>query len=60
MKEGEALERSRDSLVCVECGRIDRGERGWTLPLDIDDELVSFCPACDAQQFGCRDMRAES
>jgi hypothetical protein len=33
-------------LVCVECGRHDPGnEPGWTLRLDIDDELAAFCPA---------------
>jgi hypothetical protein len=45
-----ALDRSR--LICSECGRLDRGERGWTLRLDIDDELQAFCPDCDAYEFG--------
>jgi hypothetical protein len=44
-----ALPRSR--LVCAECGRIDRGERGWTLRLDSDDELAAFCPDCDRREF---------
>ncbi len=39
-------------LRCVECGIADDGRRGWTLRLTIDDELVAFCPDCDAQEFG--------
>jgi len=31
-------------LVCAECGEADDGERGWTLRLDVDDELQAFCP----------------
>jgi hypothetical protein len=39
--------RGRDS------GRRDEGgERGWTLRLDVDDELVAFCPECDRKEFG--------
>lgn len=45
-----ALPRSR--LVCAECGRIDRGEPGWTLRLDVDNDLAAFCPRCDEEQFG--------
>jgi hypothetical protein len=44
-------------LVCAECGRQDPGvEPGWTLRLDIDYELVAFCPECDRKEFGdsCR------
>ena len=29
------------ALVCAECGEADDGERGWTLPRDVDDELVA-------------------
>jgi hypothetical protein len=37
------LDESR--LRCCECGRRDPGdERGWTLRLDVDGELVAFCP----------------
>lgn len=48
------LPRSRsDALECAECARLDPGEeRGWTLRLDEDDELVAFCPECDEQEFG--------
>lgn len=43
MDEDEAkLALPRSKLVCCECGRIDRGERGWTLCLDVDDELVAL------------------
>ena len=39
-------------LVCAECGRHDSGdEPGWTLRLDVDDELVAFCPECDREEF---------
>jgi hypothetical protein len=24
----------------------------WTLRLDVDDELVAFCPDCDEREFG--------
>jgi hypothetical protein len=40
-------------LRCVECGTNDDGRRGWTLRLDVDDELVAFCPDCDRGEFGC-------
>jgi hypothetical protein len=40
-------------LICAECGRHDPGdESGWTLRLDVDDELVAFCPDCDRNEFG--------
>lgn len=40
-------------LECAECGRADDGqERGWTLRLDEDNELVPFCPKCDEREFG--------
>lgn len=54
----DALDRQIDDvrpegLQCAECGRSDPGdERGWTLRLDCDDELVAFCPACDRREFG--------
>jgi hypothetical protein len=39
-------------LSCGECGRPDHGdERGWTMRLDVDDELVTFCPECDVREF---------
>jgi hypothetical protein len=42
-----------EPLVCVECGRADPGdEPGWTLRLDVDDELAAFCPECDEREFG--------
>jgi hypothetical protein len=41
--------------VCAECGRRDAGdEPGWTLKVDVDDELVAFCPECDELEFGER------
>jgi hypothetical protein len=40
-------------LVCAECSRHDPGgERGWTVRLDVDDELACFCPECDREEFG--------
>jgi hypothetical protein len=42
----------RDPLMrCAECGIADDGRRGWTLRLDVDDELVAFCPECDRKEF---------
>jgi hypothetical protein len=36
-----------EPLVCAECGRADPGdEPGWTLRLNVDDELQAFCPEC--------------
>ena len=43
--------------TCAECGDVwlpadmDR----WRLRLDIDDDLVWFCPECDEREFagGC-------
>jgi hypothetical protein len=50
---GADLDQHEDNgLRCVECGRRDDGERGWTLRLDVDDDLAAFCPACDAREFG--------
>jgi hypothetical protein len=48
---------ARRQLWCAACGRRDDGcERGWTLHLGEDAELIAFCPACDtpevAQRFG--------
>lgn len=40
------------SMRCAECDAVDDGRRGWTLRLDVDDELVAFCPDCDAREFG--------
>jgi RNase P subunit RPR2 len=40
--------------VCAECGAIwllARATR-WRLRLDIEDELVWFCPSCDEREFG--------
>jgi hypothetical protein len=35
-------------LQCVECGRVSReDERGWTVRLTTDDEVVVYCPDCD-------------
>jgi hypothetical protein len=35
---------SGNALVCVECGCADPGdEPGWTMRLDVDDELACFC-----------------
>jgi hypothetical protein len=53
----DSLERRRASrsraLRRLESGRRDDGvERGWTLRLDVDDELVAFCPECDRKEFG--------
>ena len=49
-------------LVCVECrGRADPEARGWHAHLvesdhdQDEDEVVFFCPACAAREFG--DMR---
>jgi hypothetical protein len=46
-------------LVCVECRRrADPQARGWQAHLvesdadDDEDELVFFCPACAAREFG--------
>ena len=46
-------------LVCVECRRrADPQARGWQAHLvesddnDDNDELVFFCPACAAREFG--------
>jgi hypothetical protein len=40
-------------LICVECGRADRGYGpGRTLRLDVDDEPVAFCPDCNRREFG--------
>jgi hypothetical protein len=41
-------------MVCVECGAVSpfSFERGWTLRLDVDDQLVTFCPECDQHEFG--------
>jgi hypothetical protein len=40
-------------LACSECGVITEGSaRGWTLRLDIDDDLHAFCPDCDEREFG--------
>jgi hypothetical protein len=38
------------ALVCAEQDPGD--ERGWTVRLDVDDELVAFCPDCDRREFG--------
>ena len=46
--------------VCVECGRVDDGARGWRGYLvGADDEgfgepepLVVYCPACSEREFG--------
>jgi len=48
------LERwSHDALMqCAECGAENDGRRGWTLRLDVYDELVTFCPDCDRREFG--------
>jgi hypothetical protein len=41
--------------VCAECGRRDAGDDpGWTLKVDVDDELVAFRPECDELEFGER------
>jgi hypothetical protein len=47
-------------LVCVECGRraADGDARSWQAHLvdadddDERDEVVVFCPACAAREFG--------
>jgi hypothetical protein len=47
---GVGSERSR--LECVECGRVSReNERGWTVRLTVDDEVVVYCPGCDEREF---------
>jgi hypothetical protein len=49
-----SIERSKgNGMRCVECGAVDDGTaRGWTLHLDIDEELQAFCPECDRREFG--------
>jgi hypothetical protein len=46
-------------LVCVECQRrADSKARGWQAYLveadldDDEDEIVFYCPACAAREFG--------
>jgi hypothetical protein len=39
-------------LECAGCGRRDDLRSGWTLRLDCDNEVVAFCPQCDAKEFG--------
>jgi ribosomal protein L44E len=40
-------------LRCDECGRSDRGERGWRAYLTREPrEVALFCPACAAREFG--------
>jgi len=40
-------------VYCIGCGRPDPGgDRGWTLQLDEDDDLMAFCPDCYRQRFG--------
>lgn len=40
-------------LQCVECDALDQGlARGWTMRFDVDDELATFCPECNAREFG--------
>jgi ribosomal protein L44E len=40
-------------LRCDECGRADRGERGWRAHLTREPrEVALFCPACAAREFG--------
>lgn len=49
----EGLRRQRAVLRCVECGVSDDGRRrGWTLRVDVGDELQPFCPDCDWEEFG--------
>jgi hypothetical protein len=40
------------TLVCVECRRDDDRRPGWKLRLADDGELVTYCPDCDAREFG--------
>jgi hypothetical protein len=46
------LNRELELMECSECGAIDDRRRGWTMRLDVDDELVIFCPDCDEREFG--------
>jgi hypothetical protein len=45
-------------IICVECNsEAAEGERGWEghlvdLDDDGEDEVVFFCPACAAREFG--------
>jgi hypothetical protein len=48
----ESVVKPNHVLCCAECGRVDVGERGWTMRLDEDDELHAFCPRCDRREFG--------
>jgi hypothetical protein len=45
-----------EPLVCAECGAVSIPvtSPGWALRLDVDDELVAFCPQCDVREFGGR------
>jgi hypothetical protein len=40
--------------VCAECGAVwmPNDSTRWRLRLDVEDELVWFCPSCDEREFG--------
>jgi RNase P subunit RPR2 len=39
-------------LQCEECNRVNgEGERGGTARLICGDEVVVYCPECDAREF---------
>jgi hypothetical protein len=42
----------RAVLRCIECGRLDDASRGWKARVTWDGEFVTYCPACDAREFG--------
>jgi hypothetical protein len=46
------LRAMRNPMTCAACGLLDEGARGWTMRLDVDGELVAFCPDCDREEFG--------
>jgi hypothetical protein len=59
MRRGEETQ-AMQVLVCAECGcRSDEAARGWKVYLagdsgepDDEGEVVVFCPACVAREFG--------
>ncbi len=40
-------------LICAECGTESSPDAaGWRAYLDIDDDVVTFCPECAEREFG--------